>query len=207
MFLSGRQAADVLAGAGLCRRQARRGLAAGLAGDPVVTRGAHLFSEARVRELLDRPHVTPEELDSVGTSLLFLARRQVDVRAPLPDQLTVLAVGWDIGLTLSVLIRARARQEGWVPLVATVGGFVASGADILDLRACSPSGSRRNLVLREPGSWFDAFRGKRLPFGPGRDFLLHGWTPGRPIHVQRSRPAVPGAGVGGSTHPTPEENA
>ena len=67
-----------------------------------------------------------------------------------------------------------------MPMVATVGGFVAVGADILDLRACSPAGARRDLVLAEPGQWFEHFRGRRLAVGPGRDFLLHGWRPRPP---------------------------
>ena len=204
VYLTGRQAADALAAVGLCRSQARKVLAAGLAGTPTVAGSAHLYLEEDVRELVSRPHVMPEGLDALGTSILFLARRQVDVRAPRDAQLATVGRGWDLGPPISLLLRAKVRLEGFVPFVATVAGFVALGAEITDVRRDGP---RYHILLADPGDWFESFRGRRLSVGPGRDFLLHGWKPTRDRSRDRSRSRTRDAAMGGSSHPTPEENA
>ena len=57
-------------------------------------------------------------------------------------------------------------RYGALPFVATVGGLVVLGADIVDTRGLS------GLVLEPPGPWFGVVDGRWLPTGPGRPWVL-----------------------------------
>ncbi|MCW2738130.1 hypothetical protein [Nocardioides sp.] len=93
-----------------------------------------------------------------------------------------------------MLLGAVGRRKG-VPFVATCGGIVVLGAEILDIdeslddaggalsdvrRSASLAGPRytrraRAFVLGDPGRWFDDQAGRRFMTGAGGPFrLLHG---------------------------------
>jgi len=175
MMISARRATRVLELAGLGGRQARRVLACGLAGPPVATRAALLYDADRVAELAGRPEISDATADAATPGGLFVARRDVDVLAPEDQQRGSLQGGWGFSPVAAVLVRIRVEQHGHVPLVATVGGFVAAGAEILEVLV-SPEGY--HLVLQEAGPWFATFRGRRFATGPGRPWVLRdrlGW--------------------------------
>ena len=77
-LLSGRQAAQVLAGVGLNRSRARQVLAAGLAGEPIRTSSALLYDAAKVQALTERAIVTWREVAAMDLHTLFVARGDVD---------------------------------------------------------------------------------------------------------------------------------
>ena len=155
--------------AGVGRRQARRVLACGLAGSPVVTRAALLHDAERVLELAGRPVLDDATADAATPGGLFVARRDVDVLAPEDQQHASLQGGWGFSFVAAVSVRIRVTEDGHLPLVATVAGFVVAGAEILQaLRARDGY----HLVLREPGPWFETFRGRRFATGPGRPWVL-----------------------------------
>jgi hypothetical protein len=101
---------------------------------------------------------------------VFVARRGVDVRAPRREQLTTLAGDWPIAFTLRLMLRVRIHQYGRVPFVATVCGFIALGADIVGVRADHLGNS--TFDLGDPGEWFAAVHGCRLPTGRGRPWSI-----------------------------------
>ncbi|NYD40334.1 hypothetical protein [Nocardioides panaciterrulae] len=175
MLISGRQAVEVLAGAGVTRRQARAALAARLAGEPVVTRGARLYREEAVIELASRPPLSESDVDHACPGPLFVARRLLDAGAGREEQLAALAPGWDLGVRgTNNLLQAFLYVQGSIPLVATVCGFVVLGAQIQRLRG-EVGGRTYRMELGDAGEWFAAFRGRRLLCGPGRDFVFRGW--------------------------------
>jgi hypothetical protein len=61
----------------------------------------------------------------------------------------------------------QLQRQGSFPFVASVGGLVVLGADIVEVRGGS------ELVLQLPGPWFDGWEGCWLPTGPGRPWVLH----------------------------------
>jgi hypothetical protein len=171
---------------GLTRRRARRVLACGLAGDPERTPASLLYDEGRLDALLVRPPVSIAVLRAHADRGLFIARRDVDVRLPPADQLSGLEGGWRLSLPTLLWIRARIARDGSVPLVATVGGFVAAGADITGAigdRATTALPAqpvvgrplpRTRLELRSAGAWFADFAGRRLLTAPGQPALVVG---------------------------------
>ena len=173
MLVSARQAAEVLRGCGLARRHANRVLASGLAGDPVVTPAATFYDEERVHELASRSVVDPREILPACPWGLLIGRRSVDVRLDRQDQLDSVRDDWSLGWLLTSQLRIRIRQHGHQPLVVTVAGHVALGADIVGIgERLGESGEHVAVMdLRDPGSWFEAFRDRRLPTGPGRPWV------------------------------------
>jgi hypothetical protein len=168
--VTARQAAARLEAAGIGGRQARRVLSAGLAGVPVVTPGAVLYDLALVEALRLRPQIDEEHVDTACPWGLFIARREIQVGAPTAEQLAALSPGWAFSPWTSVWLRSRIERHGHVPAVATVGGFVTIGAEIVETRG--DGAGAYALIVRGPGSWFDAFRGHRLPTGPGRPWVV-----------------------------------
>lgn len=189
-MLTSRQAeARLLDELGITRRRARRVLACGLAGDPQRTTASLLYDEAQLDALIERPSVSAAVLHRHSASGLFIARRDVDVRLPETDRLARLSGGWRVSLPTVIWIRWQAERHGSMPLVATVGGFVASVADIMD--AVGDVGStdpaqpvagrampRTRLELRAPGAWFADFADRRLMTGPGQPALVLGGPTG-----------------------------
>ena len=72
-----------------------------------------------------------------------------------------------------MLIRHRARSRRFVPFVATLGGFVVLGADIVDVEVDDRLGAA--LTLTGPGAWFADRRGGR--FDRGRGSRWQWWDP------------------------------
>lgn len=164
----------MLSGIGLTRRHAGRVLAAGLAGEPVRTSSSLLFDEAAVRELAARPVVPDVEVEVACPTGLFIARRDVPVNQPGPAQREALQRGWAFSAWTTLWLRMAVVDHGSLPLVATVGGFVTTGADLLD---AVPGPGGYVLDLREPGAWFESLRGRRLLSGRGREWAVRGWRP------------------------------
>ena len=180
MLVSARGAARILGTVGVHREAARRLLALGFAGEPIRTSSALLYDEARVEALARWPLVTAEEARRHCSSGVFVARRDVDVREPLVDQLAGLRRDWPLAFWKPVGLTMYAERDGYYPFVATVGGFVALGANIVaaDLDPSRP-GHRPTrvaeptvLTFEEAGAWFDNFRGHRFPTGPGRAWRI-----------------------------------
>jgi hypothetical protein len=100
-------------------------------------------------------------------------------------------------------MRHQMTLHGFMPLVATIAGFVATGAEITDLQdedtepdapwstfggPVPPS----RLSLRPAGDWFADFAEARLVTGPGQPGLVIGCN-----HSARTASAAlraPGAG-------------
>jgi hypothetical protein len=177
---------------GLGRAATARVLAAGLAGEPFAAGGARLYDRAAVEALA--------------------RRRRVDERTPLPracDRGVLVARVNPAGGRESVLARAcgpyrlgvgRATvlavllgQQGRVPLVATVGGYVVAGADVVARSTDDAALPRTTLQTRPPGDWWDSFAGRRLPTGPGDPLLF--WRCRLCPPVPRDRPRRRAGGV------------
>jgi hypothetical protein len=168
-LLSGRQAAQVLAGGGLNRSRAQQVLAAGLAGEPIRTSSALLYDAARVQALVERPVVTWRDVAAMDLHTLFVARGEVDPRQSRLDQVRALSETWRFQLFTGVELKWRVEKFGPVPFLATVCGFVAFGAELSQFRPRALEGAGS---VSEPGPWFEAFRDTRFPSGPGRPWVL-----------------------------------
>lgn len=161
-WVSARGAAEILSELPAARSMARRILATGLAGEPVVTAGATLYDVARVRALLGRPFIeaAPPPCDRV---LL-----EVRVRPGVPGDEAKTLTG------TSPILRAHLRilveQHVFVPMVVTCSGFVLAGAEVVDALAIDRAST--HLVTRSAGSWFAAFDGRRMSTGPGNAWRL-----------------------------------
>jgi hypothetical protein len=181
MFISEREAAARLATIGMPRRQARLALGAGLAGEPIRTRAATLYDDEQVDELLNRPLVARGAVFRECPRGLFLDRRVDavdDLRlGPLLRWGPLLRLGPLGGALLGLSI----RDEGPLPYVATVCGFVVLGGEIVAVRPAEAD--RHRLDLAEPGTWFDAWRGRRWPTGRGREWSLVGTALGKGVAV------------------------
>lgn len=191
--ISERDAARILAEAGLPRRHALRVLHAGFAGPPYRTRNRVLYDEDRVEALAARDHVEPEVLVRAReTTGLFIGRRDIDIMQPEEIQREAAARAWDIGRGPRIISSHWIRTRAPLPFVATVAGFVALGAEIVALtpdraggqavNGQSPGGLTR-LVLQPPGAWFGDYADRRLVTGRGRPALIVGWQP----HVEEAR--------------------
>ncbi len=62
-----------------------------------------------------------------------------------------------------------------MPFVVTIAGFVALGADLIGARF-SELPDKHQLTLRPPGSWYDEVRETRIVTGPGRAWVMPGWS-------------------------------
>jgi hypothetical protein len=160
-MISGREAANRLASAGLSRRQARIVLDAGLAGAPIRSRSVTLYDPSRVDDLVGRGQFRQEDLPDVCPIGVLVDRRVADASSGLPLS------PWT-ALHLQVVI----QRAGSFPYVATIGGFVVTGADLVGVHG-EGEGLYR-LERTAPGKWFDSFRGRRWAIGPGASVLVCG---------------------------------
>lgn len=182
----------MLTAVGIGERQARQVLAAGLAGAPQRTAGAVLYEGEAVGGLALTPYVDDVDAEKACPWGLFVARRVVDVALPEDERRAVLAEDWTLSTWSAIRVRVLVQDRGHVPLVATVGGFVTTGAEITAAHRTSPEAYR--LTLREPTAWFEVFRGRRFPSGPGRPWVLRrrsgtpvgDWAPSSPAAPQES---------------------
>ncbi|WP_109509290.1 hypothetical protein [Nocardioides speluncae] len=184
MFVSGREAALILAEAGLSRGQARKVLAAGLAGPSLSTAGSLLYDEARVRALLARAVVERGDLPDLCRATMFVARLRArrdiaapdqrwqgaDLSAPEAEQVDAARMYWDLSPWVEMMIRVAIQEHGFVPFVATVAGFVALGGNAT--RVSYVEGRGDAFTLEPPTSWFHPLRQARVPTGPGGPWLF-----------------------------------
>jgi hypothetical protein len=168
MLISAREACGLLTRDGVSRRAALRVLASGVAGEPVRTRSAVLYDQARVSELAARPSIQWGDAEEWSPAGLFVSRRDVPATASREEQLAALSTGWDsVSPWEWVVAHLQLQQRGPMAFVATVGGLVLLGADIVEMKGFS------TLVLEDPGPWFDGVAGCWFPTGPGRPWVLH----------------------------------
>jgi hypothetical protein len=179
MLISGREACAHLAEVGISRRRGMEVLVAGFAGAPHGVGSRQLWDRESVLELATRPVVLPVDFQDVFAEGVFLARRRVAVDAPREQEIESLARGWrDISPWTLLSLLDRVRRHGFVRFVATTHTFVALGADIVDVRVLGDP----QLVLRDPGSWFDGLDRCRVTAGPGRSWVIRegyreNWAP------------------------------
>jgi len=168
MLIGARRARQLLTRDGVSTWSAQRVLAAGLAGEPTRSGSAVLYDAARVTELAARPSVPWPELDEHCPAGLFTSRRDFPVTGTRADQLAALCRGWsDVNPWAWIAMAHQIERFGSFPFMATIGGLVVLGADIVEARGLS------EFVLESPGRWFDALEGGWFPTGPGRPWVLH----------------------------------
>jgi hypothetical protein len=168
MLISAREACDLLTRDGVSRRGALKVLASGLAGSAVRAHHVVLYDEARVAELAARSSLRWQDAEQWSPGGFFVSRREFPATSPRADQVASLSGGWGSVCPWEWLVVAlQMERHGPLPFVATVGGLVAFGADIVEVRGFS------QLVLEEPGPWFDDAAGCWFPTGPGRPWVLH----------------------------------
>ena len=180
MLIGARRAREVLVRDGVSSWSAQRVLSAGLAGEPIRSGSAVLYEAARVMELAERPSARWPDIAGRCPAGLFVSRRDFPATAPLADQLKALSVGWSaVNPWAWVGMALRIPHLGPAGFVATIGGLVVLGADIVEARGFS------ELVLAPPGPWYDDAAGHWLPTGPGRPWLL---TLGAPMTAAELSP-------------------
>jgi hypothetical protein len=167
MLISAREACRILAGAGVSRRCALQVLTAGLAGESLDAGSMTLYDRARVLDLAERRSVRWIDLDEPCPAGFFVSRRDFPVAAERPDQLAALSGGWGAVCPWNwVAMAYQVGRYGSFPFIATIGGFVVLGADIVKTAGLC------ELTLERPGSWFDTVEDSWLPTGPGRPWKL-----------------------------------
>jgi hypothetical protein len=176
MWVSGRQAAGILAPAGLSRRGAERVLRAGLAGEPVRTSSSLLYDEDRVRALASRPRFNLTDLGEICSWRgAFLARREVSVDAPWDEQVSAASGGWRLGMWTGALLGAQFAVNRPLPFLAMVRGFVVFGAEVVGL---AQHGDCVRLELVRPGPWYPELQGLRFIPPLGGPFRIMWPDPG-----------------------------
>jgi len=147
-------------------------LNAGFAGAAIRAGNVCLYDRDTVAELASWPKLSLADLDRLCPVGVFVARRAPDLTADRATQLASVSDGWQMSPWTGLWLRSRVEMCGSVPLVATVAGFVALGADITAVVSATPQ--ETSLVLAEPGAWFDGVRRRRVQTGPGRAWVLRG---------------------------------
>ena len=192
MLVSARHACGLLLEErGIARAQARRLLAAGLAGPGVRGAGAVLYDPIAVQALASRPVLELDELAPVCPNGLVVARldttRRTDAMADWQERAVDLSGPWAMPPWTRALLAARITALGTLPWVATLCGHVVLGADAVGVHSdAAPAhvreghGEDRDAVvtftLARPGSWFDAVGDAVLRTGRGgRPCLI--WVP------------------------------
>jgi hypothetical protein len=129
-----------------------------------------------VESLVAREHLTQEAVDEACPWGLFVARRDIPVTDDAPDQMRRLGRDWPMSIWTSVWVGSRAEKHGYVPLVATIAGYVVAGGDIVGMSSLGTRGDPLfELSVTLPGSWYDRFRDKRLDTPRGRPWVVVGW--------------------------------
>jgi hypothetical protein len=173
MFIGVRRARQLLTRDGVSAWSAQRVLESGLVGEPIRSGSALLYDEARVTELAERPSTPWRELGQRCPEGVFVSRRAFPATGSRAEQVAALSSGWSsVSPWRLVAMSHWIQGHGYFPFVATIGGLVVLGADIVQVRGLS------ELTLAPPGSWFDVTAGHWLPTGPGRPWALY---PGPPI--------------------------
>ncbi len=175
MLISARQAATELAAVGVPRRHARRLIACGAAGPVTRTKGALLVDDQRVAALAARERLGAQEIEAVCPWGLFVARRDVPVSDDPQEPLARLGEHWTFSIYTAIWIRWRIERHGFLPILATVSGFVLGGGEIRAVTTLRPSADLHDLTVEKPGPWFDLIRDTRIDTPPGRPWVVLGW--------------------------------
>lgn len=183
--VSFREAVELLTrGTGLSPRLCRAPLAAGLAGSPMRLRNSHLYLRERVEEIASWPQVTADALPCRAFVARLGSRTPMedadrgwmgaDVTAPRAEQLDAARMWWRFSSGSANELAALLAAHGEVPLIGTVGGWVAVVAAIVDVPVWSPEGLASFPVRAEPPSWAPGVANHRLASGPGGPWV---WWP------------------------------
>jgi hypothetical protein len=168
VLISARKACQFLADAGVSKRCALQVLASGLAGKAVDGGTTALYEHDRVLDLAQRQGMPWSGLAEQCPTGFFVSRREFPATGSREEQLAALSGGWaSVSPWRWIAVSSQIDCHGSFPFVATIGGLVVLGADIVGVR------SRSELVLERPGSWFEAIEGRWFPTGPGRPWVLH----------------------------------
>lgn len=182
--ISGREAADLLAPCGLSLMATQHLLATGIAGRPMVTRGAYLYDRAAVAGLASARDVDNHEFtdDCPHGYLVVRLPRQAtyDVAGDWDERERVLRGPWRIGRRTIIVIAARMYQRKHFPLVLTASGFVVGGAEVVGIAGGGDVDPGRTVVfdIAPPGAWLSNFIGRRCALGRGPQMMLRGWGDG-----------------------------
>lgn len=168
-LISARQAAALLAEAGLSRSQSRRLLATGIAGLPVRTTSTHLYEGSRIRALVAWPPVDVFSMPSPSDRALLEVRGGA-VEGCATTGLLRLS---HLGAAVRAQLREAASRYGCVPVVVTSSSFVVAAYEATEVYP--ERGGWGSLQVRRAGSWAEAFREHRLYSPAGNQWLL--WTP------------------------------
>lgn len=175
MLLSVRDAADVLALAGLTVEQTRLLLRTGVAGPGTLLGGAVGYDEDAVVGLATRPELEASEVTQVVPGGLYVARlgraATVDLTRPWPEAAESLRDQPSMTEMSRALLAARIAGHGRLPWVATMFGFVLLGVDAVGVWSDHERG-RTLFALEPPGAWFGVVEGHRLRTRRGRPGLL-----------------------------------
>ena len=201
MWVSMREAAELMAEIGINRESARVAMNVGLVGEVRRAGGARLVRERSVRAVIDRarrsPTLTPD-LEEAKRQGVFVARlgpcretpeedwrtwRGADLSAA-PEEQRLAASGW---WSLDTVARAGFRGLAGVgarqPFVGVLAGIAVLGAEIVGLTQDrdSPRGRRCRFHLQAPtGDWYAQLDGRQLLTSPGRRGSP-GRSPDRPV--------------------------
>ena len=168
----------------LSRDQARRVLAAGLAGPGRRTASALLFKEESVEALLARPMCDRDTLDELRPFIARLGRqRSLTLEQSWAQQAAVAGTGWRLPALTRVALRLPGQaRHGRHPFIATLGGWVVLGAEITGWsidptqRAPRRSAPICSFDLTPPGRWYAAVAETWLPIENGAAWTLWGAT-------------------------------
>jgi len=163
----------------LSRDVARRVLASGLAGPGRRVPGAVLFDEETVEALLDRRMCERWLLDWYKPLIVRLGReRELTVTDEWSAQAAVAGSGWYVTWRVKQAMSDRPRKR--LPLIATIGGFVAFGGDIVSVREDEGPFTRTRarahptstFELEPPALWWGDLEDTWLPIRNGPTWSL-----------------------------------
>jgi hypothetical protein len=168
MLMTTRRARQLLTREGVSAWSAAHVLDAGLAGRAIRSGSVVLYEEECVTELAERPSISWPEVERLCPAGFFVSRRNFPATSPRPEQLAALSNGWDaVSPWQWIAVHVQLEAYGSFPFVATIGGLVVLGADVVEARGLL------GLELRDPGPWFDGLEGRWFPTGQGRPWVLH----------------------------------
>jgi len=179
VYVTARQAAELLGHAGLSRSAARRLLATGVAGEPVPIAGARLYERAVIEALVRRRRIAPEpeELPELCRQGVMVART-----AARPDPLEAARGPLRMSLSTRFVLAHLIDAQGALPLVVTVSSFVLAGAEVVGGQSAPGGMNRMVLDLQPAGEWFDTFRDRVFRTPPGNPWLMWGCRLLTPAH-------------------------
>ncbi len=192
-MITERAAAEVLAGRGLGREQARQLLLTGVAGRGLRVGRSTAYDPDLVEGLVDRPTVDEAALSGLcphGVHVAVVTRgRAFRCEWPWSRQAESLATRPTMTpMTLALVVSLPMALQDGLPWVATFSGFVvfvgtATGVSVTD-------DGRTRFDLAPAGVWREAVEGRWWRTGRRRHRLS--WHPPAPVRPARSGDTRPG---------------